>query len=119
MQTLPFEKFETVRAFREIILTIVQVNLQEVKNIELNNKMTERLVTKFRKSKYSSNGIQVSISEEQIIVKVSLNVYEKIDSIVNVLLDLQTRIYEDVRELTGCKIHQICIDVKNIIGGYE
>jgi uncharacterized alkaline shock family protein YloU len=119
MHKTQLQKYETIRALREIILTIVQTNLQETNEIEANNKMTERLFTSFKKSVFSSNGIQVGISEELIIVKISVNIYEKTTSIVNLISKLQQRIYDDVKELTGCMVHQIFIKVNKIISSYE
>lgn len=114
MQKFFPSKYETVRALREVILSIVETNLNETKYIEPFNQMVDKVFSSFQKTIYFSNGIYVGLIDEQIIVRISVNVY-RAHSLVNDLLDLQKRIYDDVYELTGYKLNSIHIKVRSVI----
>jgi uncharacterized alkaline shock family protein YloU len=118
-RTHTMEKFytykdETIRALREVILSIVETNLQEANHIEQHNQIVEKVFSSFQKTVYVSKGIHVEIVNNQIIVKLTVNVYLG-SSMMNDLLELQKRIYDDVFQLIGYKLHSIHIKVRNIV----
>lgn len=105
---------ETVRALREVILSIVETNLQEANHIEQHTQIVEKVFSSFQKSVYVSKGIHVEILDDQLFVKLTVNLYQG-SSMINDLIELQKRIYEDVFQLTGCKLNGIHIKVKSIL----
>jgi uncharacterized alkaline shock family protein YloU len=118
-RTHAMEKFytikdETVRALREVILTIVETNLQETNHIEQHNQIVEKVFSSFQKSVYVSKGIHVVIMNDEIKVKLTINLYHG-RSMINDLVELQKRIYDDVFQLLGYKLHTIHIKVKSIL----
>lgn len=118
-RTHTMEKFytkndETVRALREVILSIVETNLQEANHIEQHTQIVEKVFSSFQKSVYVSKGIHVEILDDQLFVKLTVNLYQG-SSMINDLIELQKRIYEDVFQLTGCKLNGIHIKVKSIL----
>lgn len=108
------EKMETVRALREIIITIIETNLLEERNIKSHNQLVGEVISSFHKKLYYSNGIYVNMKEKQIFIQLTLDVFNK-DSIMNDLMKLQKRIYQDVQQLTGIKVSSIDIKIKKII----
>jgi uncharacterized alkaline shock family protein YloU len=118
-RTHTMEKFytykdETIRALREVILSVVETNLQEANHIEQHHQIVEKVFSSFQKTVYVSKGIHVEIVNNQIIVKLTVNVYLG-SSMMNDLLELQKRIYDDVFQLIGYKLHCIHIKVRNIV----
>jgi uncharacterized alkaline shock family protein YloU len=118
-RTHAMEKFytikdETVRALREVILTIVETNLQETNYIEPHNQIVEKVFSSFQKSVYVSKGIHVEIMNDEIKVKLTINLYHG-SSMISDLVGLQQRIYDDVFQLLGYKLHTIHIKVKSIL----
>lgn len=107
-------KFETDRALREVIVSIVETNINEDIHVELYNQFVEKVIASFQKKVYFSNGVYVELLNDLIIVRVFVNVYQNC-SMVNELIKLQERIYLDVYELTGFKLTAINIIVKNLI----
>lgn len=107
-------KDETVRALREVILTIVETNLQETNHIEPHNQIVEKVFSSFQKSVYVSKGIHVEIMNDEIKVKLTINLYHGC-SMISDLVGLQQRIYDDVFQLLGYKLHTIHIKVKSIL----
>jgi uncharacterized alkaline shock family protein YloU len=118
-RTHTMEKFytykdETIRALREVIHSVVETNLQEANHIEQHNQFVEKVFSSFQKTVYVSKGIHVEIVNNQILVKLTVNVFLG-SSMMNDLLELQKRIYDDVFQLIGYKLHGIHIKVRNII----
>jgi uncharacterized alkaline shock family protein YloU len=113
MEKFYTNKEETVRALREVILSIVETNLQEVNHIEQHKQIVEKVFSSFQKTVYVSKGINVVIKDEQIIVKITVNCYQG-SSMINELIKLQKQIYDDVFQLIGCKLNAIHIKVKGI-----
>lgn len=113
MEKFYTNKDETVRALREVILSIVETNLQEANYIEQHNQIVEKVFSSFQKTVYVSKGINVEIKDNQIIVKLTVNCYHG-SSMINDLMKLQKRIYDDVFQLIGCKLNAIHIKVKSI-----
>jgi uncharacterized alkaline shock family protein YloU len=118
-RTHTMEKFytykdETIRALREVIHSVVETNLQEANYIKQHNQFVEKVFSSFQKTVYVSKGIHVEIENNQIVVKLTVNVFLG-SSLMNDLLELQKRIYDDVFQLIGYKLHGIHIKVRNII----
>jgi uncharacterized alkaline shock family protein YloU len=107
-------KMETNRALREVILSIVESNLKEAPHVVPNHQIVEKVFTSFQRAVYFSNGIYVELSDEEITIRISVNVSREC-SLVRDLNDLQERIYLDIFQLTGLKVSAINILVKNII----
>ncbi|CAG9608669.1 Asp23/Gls24 family envelope stress response protein [Pseudoneobacillus rhizosphaerae] len=107
-------KDETIRALREVIHSVVETNLQEANYIKQHNQFVEKVFSSFQKTVYVSKGIHVEIENNQIVVKLTVNVFLG-SSLMNDLLELQKRIYDDVFQLIGYKLHGIHIKVRNII----
>lgn len=114
MEKFYTKKDETVRALREVILSIVETNLQEANHIEQHPQIVEKVFSSFQKSVYVSKGIQVEILDDQIFVKLTVNLYQG-SSMINDLIELQKRIYDDVFQLIGYKLNGIHIKVKSIL----
>jgi uncharacterized alkaline shock family protein YloU len=107
-------KDETVRALREVILSIVETNLQEANQLTLHKQIVGKVFSSFQKTVYVSKGIQVEMVDERIIVRLTVNLYQG-SSMINDLLELQNRIYDDVFQLIGYKLTSIHIKVKSIL----
>jgi uncharacterized alkaline shock family protein YloU len=105
---------ETVRALREVILSIVETNLQDTNHMEQHNQIVEKVFSSFQKTVYVSKGIHVEIKDEQISVKLTVNLYQG-SSMMDDLIELQNRIYDDVFQLLGYKLNAIHIKVKSIL----
>lgn len=114
MEKFYTNKDETIRALREVILSIVETNLQESNYIEPHNQIVEKVFSSFQKTVYVSKGINVEIKDNQIIVKLTVNCYQG-SSMLNDLIELQKQIYDDVFQLIGCKLNAIHIKVKKYI----
>lgn len=117
-------KTETVRALKEIILTIVETNLLDAINIEPQRLFVwrkgssffpEEVLSSFQRKVFITNGIYVEIENGQIFIQLTVNV-RQVETIIEDIKMLQKRIHEEVKEITGLKVAFIDIKVKNIIG---
>jgi uncharacterized alkaline shock family protein YloU len=114
MEKFYTNKEETVRALREVILSIVETNLQEANNIEQHNQIVKKVFSSFQKTIHVSKGINVEFKDDQINVKLTVNCCNG-KSMIHELLKLQKQIYDDVLQLIGYKLNSIDISVKSII----
>jgi uncharacterized alkaline shock family protein YloU len=108
-----YTSMERKRALREIMLSIIETNILESKNVELQNQFVEKFLTSFQKKLYFSKGIYVELYDN-VIIHIILNVYNPA-TMLNDLFELQKKIVKDVEQLTGIKIKAINIKVKNIL----
>lgn len=116
-------KTETVRALKEIILTIVETNLLDAINIKPQRQyvrkkvspfFTEEMLTSFQKRMFITNGIYVEIENHQIFIQLTVNV-KQVNTFMDDIKKLQKQIYEEVKEITGFNVSAIDIKVKNLI----
>ncbi|WP_442599369.1 Asp23/Gls24 family envelope stress response protein [Neobacillus sp. D3-1R] len=108
------EKTETVRALKEIILTIVETNLSEMPNIEPHRQYMEEVLSSFQRKVILTNGIYVEMENSLIYIQLTVNV-RSVDMFMNDIQELQKRIYEEVKDIIGFNVSSINIKVKYLI----
>lgn len=103
---LPAEN-DTLQAAKNIIMAIVEANVCEREGVFQTEQILARKLPAFRKSK----GTIVSLENDNVYVKINLQLCESVNMMESVWL-LQKDIKEEIIHLTGFNVKKIdvCID---------